>query len=191
MRRIWILAVAFFPLINSCGPSAEVERDPSVNLSNYKTYAWVETSTTKDNNSGQPAAFAELSIRNAVDDQLQKKGWRLVESNPDVLLSYDVLVERNVEERNDPVYTQPFLRYYYNPFFRRWGTIYYPSRFVGYDSYTVPVREATVTISMMDARTDKKIWQGWSTQDVNSKVLTKNEIRSGVKSIFRKFEENA
>jgi hypothetical protein len=39
----------------------------------------------------------------------------------------------------------------------------------------------------MDARSDKEIWQGWTTQEVDSRVLTKDEIRSSVKSIFRKF----
>jgi len=187
-RMIWLMSVAFLALvISSCSPVAYIEKDPDLDLNNYKTYAWVETKAAKNENASHPAAFAMLSVRNAVNDQLQKKGWRLVKENPDVLLSYDILVEKDVERRDDPVYTRPFIRYYYNPWFRRWGTIYYPSRFVGYDTYNVPIREATLTLSMMDARTDKKIWQGWTTQQVDNKVMTKSEIRSSVKSIFKKF----
>jgi hypothetical protein len=190
-RMMWLLSVAFVALVVACSPVAHVEKDPAVNLSKYKTYAWVETKAVKNEDASHPAAFAQLSLRNAVNEQMQKKGWRLVNNNPDVLLSYDILVERSVERRDDPVYTQPFTRYYYNPYFRRWGTIYYPSRFVGYDSYNVPVREATLTLSIMDARTDKKVWQGWTTQQVDSRLLTKSEIRSGVRSIFKKFGEDA
>jgi hypothetical protein len=191
MRRIlWLFGAAFLMLVvSSCSPVAHVEQAPDVNLSQYKTYAWVDAKSAKNQDGSSPADFARLGVQNSVNEQMQKKGWRLVNKNPDVLLSYDVLVERSVERKDEPVYSQPFARYYYNPYFRRWGTIYYPSRFIGYDSYNVPVREATLTLSMMDARTDKKIWQGWTTQEVNSRLMSKNEIRSGVKSIFKKFGE--
>jgi hypothetical protein len=178
-----VLILAF----SSCSPTAYVEKDPSVNLGNYNSFAWVDSRATQDDNGKNPAAFAQLSVQNEVNQQLQKKGWRLDNKNPDVLLSYDILVERNVQQQNDPVYSRPFIRYYYNPFFRRWGTIYYPSRFVGYDSYNVPVREATLTLSMMDAKSDKKVWQGWTTQQVTSRIMSKDEIRGSVKSIFKKF----
>lgn len=187
-RMMWLISAALSMLVvSSCSPVAYVEKDPAVNLGNYKTYAWVDARAAKNENGSSPADFAKLGVQNAVNEQMQKKGWRLVNKNPDVLMSYDVLVERSVERKDDPVYSQPFLRYYYNPYFRRWGTIYYPSRFVGYDSYNVPVREATLTLSMMDARSDKKIWQGWTTQEVTNRLMSKSEIRSGVKSIFKKF----
>lgn len=189
MRRIlWLFGAAFLMLVvSSCSPVAHIEQAPDVSLSKYKTYSWVDARAAKTENGSSPADFAKLSVQNEVNEQMQKKGWRLVNNNPDVLLSYDVLVERSVERQNDPVYSQPFVRYYYNPYFRRWGTIYYPSRFVGYDSYNVPVREATLTLSMMDANSDKKVWQGWTTQQVNSRLMSKSEIRSGVRSIFKKF----
>ena len=31
------------------------------------------------------------------------------------------------------------------------------------------VREGTVTITMVDAKTNKTVWQGWTTDEVNSK----------------------
>jgi hypothetical protein len=41
---------------------------------------------------------------------------------------------------------------------------------------------------MTDAKTDKMVWQGWTTDEVNSKNLTAKEIQASVKSIFRKFD---
>lgn len=187
MRRFIGLASAAVVMLVACAPVAHVEKDPSVNLNHYNTYAWVESRASQDSNGKRSADIARLSVQNEVNARLQQKGWRLDTKNPDVLVSYDVLVEKNVQQVNDPVYTTPFVRYYYNPYFRRWGRIYYPSRFAGYDSYTVPVREATLTLTMIDARSDKEIWQGWTTQQVDSRVLSKEEIRSGVKSIFKKF----
>jgi hypothetical protein len=63
-----------------------------------------------------------------------------------------------------------------------------PSTFMGYDYGTAEVREGTLTITMVDASTDKTIWQGWTTDDVNSRNLTRKEIQSSVNSIFSKFD---
>lgn len=189
-QMIRVLSVTFLTLMLSCcSQVAYVEKDQAADLSNYKRYAWVETKATKDEDASNPAAFAKLSIQNAVNDELRKQGWILVTNKPDVLICYDILVEKGKTQHDEPVYRPPFTRFYYNPWLRRWGTIYYPSRLLGYESYSVPFKEATVTISMMDAKTDKKIWQGWTTKEVNRTLMTRNEIRSSVRSIFKKFDD--
>ncbi|MGB3165024.1 MAG: DUF4136 domain-containing protein, partial [Chitinophagaceae bacterium] len=58
----------------------------------------------------------------------------------------------------------------------------------GYERDERTIREGTVTISMIDAKTDKTVWQGWTTDEVNSRNLTSKEIQNSVKSIFRKFD---
>jgi hypothetical protein len=183
------LAILTVSLFAACSSPAYVQKDNSVNFSNYKTYMWVDTRANESDNSNKyVTAFADLSLKNAVNSELQKVGWKEVTSDPDVLLSYDLLVERKVVEQNNPVYTHPYSRVYYNPFTRRWGTIYYPSQFLGYETTQVPVKEGTVTITMIDPKTEKVVWQGWTTEQLRKGKLTDNEIASGVKSIFRKFD---
>ena len=104
-----------------------------------------------------------------------------VKNRPDVLLSYDVLVERSVKEENNPVYSNPYTRYAYNPYSRRWVPVYYPSEFLGYDRGEQSVREGTITISVIEAKTEKTIWQGWTTDQVNSRNLTSKEIQNFLK----------
>ena len=189
MKQIkWLILTLLAVLLASCSPVAYVDRDLSTDLKKYSTYAWVATMATKDEKGVSPTEFARLSIQNAVNHKLQQAGWKLVSKDPDVLVTYDILVEKKVERYSDPAYTRPFTRFYYNPYFGRWGTIYFPPRFVGYETYTIPVREATITISMMDAKTDKKVWQGWTTQKVDSRLLSKSEISSGVNAILKKFD---
>ena len=182
----FLTAIAFAgALLTGCASVAHVERDDTVNFSNYKTYAWAlndEAGSKKD------ADLAERKTRAAIDAELAKEGWREVKSNPDVLVSYDVLVERNEKQVTNPVYSRPFIRPFFNPYNRRWGNIYYPSQFMGYNDGTRTVREGTLTITMTDAKTDKMVWQGWTTDEVNSKNLTSKEIRTSVRSIFRKFD---
>jgi len=189
--KLWkffgIVALAGLSTV-SCRSPVYVQKDESVNLRNYHTYTWVETRVSENDNSRRATAYADRAVRNAVNAELSKQGWREVRNNPDVLLSYDVLVERSRERQTDPVYSQPFTRWYYNPYMRRWGTIYYPSQFVGYQNYEVPVKEGTITVTMTDAGTDKIAWQAWTTERLNYSRLTQDEISKSVRNIFNKFD---
>jgi len=175
-------------LLAGCAGVAHVERDETVNLSNYKSFAWVETKDSSNGEKTKTITLTEQTVRKAVNEELNSEGWKEVRNRPEVLISYDVLVENAVKESTDPVYSRPQNRYYYNPYSRRWSSIYYPSQFLGYDRNQYQTREGTVTITMMDAKTDKVIWQGWTTAEVNNKNLTSKEIQNSVRSIFRKFD---
>ena len=172
-------------IIYSCSTPAYVEKDTSTNLSDYQTYMWIDLKASEDDASSRATSFADISVHNSVNEELQRWGWREVNDNPDVLVSYDVLVERNVETQSDAVYSQPYSRLYYNRYTRRWSTIYYPSQFLGYQQYQVPVREATISITMMDADTDKKIWQGWTTERLGGSGITDLNVKKSIRNIFK------
>jgi hypothetical protein len=190
MNQIKFIAAVsiIFGLLQSCSSPVYVQKDDNANFSNYHTYMWVTTQQDERDNSKRRGDAADISIQNAVNSELGKVGWRETESDPDVLVSYDLLVERTTQQRSDPVYSQGFTRMYYNPYRRRWSTIYYPSQFMGYDTYNEAVREGTITITMIDAKTDKNIWQGWTTETLNSSRMTRDEIAQTVRNIFRKFD---
>lgn len=182
-----IIAVAA-SMVVGCSAPVHVEKDDNIDFSKYRTFAWVDKdgAGTRDRNSSND--LMERRFKEAVTKALDKQGFRQDNRRPDVVISYDVLVERNVRRESDPVYSQPFTRTFYNPYTRRFYNVYYPSQFMGYDDYSRPVREGTVTITVTDARTDRVVWQGWTTDEVNSRNLTSKEINSAVKSIFRKFD---
>jgi hypothetical protein len=190
MKRIKFLYAALITALVAAGCSApvHVEKDDSVNLSNYRTYMWVDTRYSETDTRQRPASYADLSVRNAANNEMRKAGWSEVTDNPDVLVSYDVLVERTTARQSDPVYSQSYTRTYYNPRARRWSTIYYPSQFLGYNSYDVPVKEGTITITLTDANTDKIVWQGWTTEELDYARLTNDEIAQNVKNIFDKLD---
>lgn len=184
-KSFYVLVLAVGAMVlNSCGTSAHIEKDASADLNNYKTYSWID----KENKDKVKNEIAAQNLKSIVNEELQKNGFREVKHNPDLLLSYDLLVERSVREQTEPVYSRPYTRVYYNPYTRRYGTIYYPSQFLGYDSYSTPVKEGTVSISMVDAKTDKTIWQGWTTDHLNSNQFSTKEVQKNVRSIFKKFE---
>ena len=172
--------------IAACSAPVHVEKDDTVDLSKYKTYMWVDTRYNQNDNTARPSSYGDISVRNAANAELKTAGWTEVSSDPDLLISYDVLVQNTTARKSDPVYTQSYTRSYYNPRLRRWGTLYYPSQFLGYDNYDVPVNEGTITISLTDAYTDKVVWQGWTTEELNYTRITPEEISTSVKNIFRK-----
>ena len=185
LKSFYVLVLAAGAmLLNSCGTSAHIEKDETANLANYKTYTWID----KENKDRMTNQIAVQNLKSIVDQELQKNGFREVKRNPDLLLSYDMLVEKTVKEQSDPVYSRPYSQVFYNPYTRRYGTIYYPSQFLGYDSYATPVKEGTVSISMIDARTDKTVWQGWTTDELNGSQFSSKEVQKNVRSIFKKFD---
>ena len=186
----WVSAIAVTAIVlfTGCAGTAHIEKDQSADFSKYKTYAWVEKTEQKEEKKARRSELAEANIRNSVNQQLQKHGWREVNSNPDVMVNYELLVEKNQKELKDPVYSQSYTRSYYNRYTGRMNTFYYPSQFMGYDSYATTVKEGTVTITMVDNRTDKTVWQGWTTSELNSNRITGKEIDQNVKTIFRKFD---
>ncbi|HJS55731.1 MAG TPA: DUF4136 domain-containing protein [Chitinophagaceae bacterium] len=187
MKTIFKSAVIICALatINSCSAPAYVEKDNAINFSNYKTFMWVDTKASEDDVSSRATSFADIGVRNAVNQELQQWGWKEVTDNPDVLICYDVLVERSVDTQSEPVYSQSYSRLYYNPYRRRWATIYFPPQFLGYQQYQVPVKEATVTISMIDARSDKKVWQGWTTERLGNAGISDLDVKKSVRNIFK------
>jgi hypothetical protein len=170
-------------LLASCYGPAHIEKDENANFSKYKSFAWLHGDDRKMDNQSD---LVETKIRNAVTNEFEKIGWKQVKNKPDVLLDYDLLVDRTTKEQKEPVYSQPYSRLIYNPYTRRYATIYYPSQFLGYESYEKVIKEGTITITMLDAKTDKVVWQGWTTGEINGHNLTSKEIQKAVASIFKK-----
>ncbi len=185
--KLWSGCFAIVFLLASCASTAHIEKDDNTDFSRYKTFAWIDKDDAGKHDHNKSNELMEKKVREAVNKELEKSaGWKESKNRPDVLLSYDVLVERTVQQKSDPVYSMPFTRTFYNPYSRRLINVYYPSRFMGYDSYDVPSREGTVTITMIDANTNKTVWQGWTTDEVNSRNISSKEIQNSVKAIFRK-----
>ena len=187
--KLWSVYSIFVFLLASCSSTAHIEKDDNTDFRQYKTFAWIDKDGEGKHDRNKNNDLTELRIREAVNKELEKSaGWKEVKNRPDVLLTYDVLVEKGIKQSSNPVYSRPSSRLVYNPYTRRYTTIYYPSELMGYERDERGIKEGTITISMIDTKTDKTVWQGWTTDEVNSKNLTTKEIQNSVKSIFKKFD---
>ena len=189
MKKIhWLLGVVLSMFVlTACGSKAYVEKDPSVDFSKIKTYAWVKAEKEKGTaRPGRTTDLTENKIRASMDKNLYATGWRMTRNKPDVLLVYDVDVQKEVRNIKDPVYSQPMTRWFYSPYRRGYVPMYYPSEFLGYNNQQQTVNEGTLTLTIMNAETEKTIWQGWTTTDLDGRRMTDKEIDVNVKAIIKK-----
>ena len=177
-----LLALAAF-VFAGCGVPAHVEKDPSVSLKNYRTYAWISDHKGAKGYQG----LEEKNLKDLVNKQLEKNGWRQVKNNPDVLVDYDIMVENDVKNQSSPVYSNPYVRYFYNPWTGRINSLYYPSQYLGENSYGVPYKSGTITLNVVDTKSNSLVWQGWAETEITSKRLQQDDMKKVVKAIFKKF----
>ncbi|MEO5984908.1 MAG: DUF4136 domain-containing protein [Ferruginibacter sp.] len=178
------LISGFAILLASCSSVAHIEKDDNTDFKKYKTFKWAEEEKP-DNNSFLNDIQA-TNLQNAVNTELIKAKWHEAKVKPDVILKHDVVVEKKVVDSREPVYSESYTQTMYNPYTRRWVNVYYPSRFLGYEQNSYQANEGKIIITMVDSKTDKVIWQGWTREEINNDITSK-DIRSGVKNIFKKF----
>lgn len=179
--RTIALFVSILAFASGCASVARIEKDEAANFSNYKTFAWAED--TRDYFSD----IQDNNLRMAVRNELEKASWREESTRPDIILKPELVVEKSIRESNSPVYSRPYSRPIYNPYTRRWMNVYYPAQIVGYDNTQYEVKEGTLTLSMIDTKTDKVIWQGWTTEQLENGKLTSKDLTRSAKSILKKF----
>ena len=186
VMKIWLPVFAAL-IITGCGVQSYVEKDPSVNLNSYRTYAWIGENNNRK--SDKPYKdFQETYLTDLISQHLEKNGFVKAKSKPDVLIDYDVMIENEVRAKTDPVYSRSFVRYFYNPYTGRLNTIYMPSRFLGHNSYDVPYKSGTITINIVDNDSKKLVWQGWAETEVTKRKIDRDDMDKIVRSIFRKFD---
>jgi hypothetical protein len=106
-----------------CATPAHVEKDETADFTHYKTFAWVNSSENKEikNNKNKKDEkeqekkedktrrndLMDKQVQLAVNKELEKEGWHEDKNKPDVLINYDLLVERATKEATNPVYSNP------------------------------------------------------------------------------------
>jgi hypothetical protein len=185
--KIWLPVFAAF-IVVGCGVQSHVEKDPTANLSSYRTYAWIGDKNGRKNDKPYKD-FQETYLTDLISQQLEKNGFvKATRSKPDVLIDYDIMYENDVREQSNPVYSRPFVRYFYNPYTGRLNTLYYPSRYMGQNTYDVPYKSGTITINIVDNESKKLVWQGWAETEVTKRRIDKDDMNKIVKSIFKKLD---
>jgi hypothetical protein len=187
VMKVWFSLFILFAFA-SCGVQSYVEKDPNVDLKKYRTYAWINEDNPKGKENKPYKDFQETYLKDLISKELEKNGFQKAKSHPDVLVDYDIMIENQVRERSQSVYSRPFVRYFYNPYTGRINSMWLPSRYMGENSYDVPYKSGTITINLVDNDSQKLVWQGWAETEVTNRHIDKDDMNKIVKSIFKKLD---
>lgn len=155
--------------------------DPAINFRSFRSFAFAENPEARIETSapGQSVGnpFRDRAIQLALRTELSERGYS--ESAPG---EADFLVDLSVDGQSSTLYVfggllvnQP-----YDHYFQTWNALGAP---VVADSY----QQGTLVIDMIDPKTGKLIWHGWSTEPIGVFGDPKDIIRGFVKAVLDTF----
>lgn len=156
----------------------------AINLRNYKTYAWYQN---------EPPAEAEylsgyrpslnLHIRQAVEQELEKRGYTKVSSNPDMLVAYDVSVSVPAEQDRAENFEKGFgYSYAYMSGYRYdYGYADMP----GYRKVDL-FKQGTLIVDIINPKSNLLLWRGWAEGSINNFKAGYNQIGKQVSEVMQK-----
>jgi hypothetical protein len=182
---IMTLALAAGLMLGGCAASSHIEKADDVNFARYQSFGFAQADSTSQHGRND---IIDANVRKAITEEMEKKGLRRNDRNPDVTISYNLNVERGIARERDPVYSTPYSQPFYNPATRRIGYMYMPSQVMGYNDYNRAVKNGTLTINIYDARNSRLIWQGWTQNELSKGNFTSNDVKTDVRSILKKLD---
>ncbi len=90
----------------SCNVTSHTEKTTGVNFSKYKIFAWANNNNAKKADRADNDMI-DNNIKNSISRELEKMGWKETDTNSDVLLDYNVAVEKGTRRESNPVYSYP------------------------------------------------------------------------------------
>lgn len=137
---------------------------PKVNFAQYKTYAWVPTPQPPQGNAIEEGSILDQTIKSTAEENLMAKGLSPAGSNPpDLLISYAARTRMGVQYG---VATTP------------WGWD---------DRAAYPVREGSITLKMIDARTQMPVWQGTASDIINRAGPDQKDVAQAVNKMLDRY----
>ncbi|HEY0054997.1 MAG TPA: DUF4136 domain-containing protein [Pedobacter sp.] len=166
-----------------------------VEISKYQTYAWVPSGESKTSNYYEND-IAEDRIVDAVNTELNARGFRVNNRKPDLLIKYTAVVDNKSRVIRDPVYYQAPARYVPRMGYYQGRQVYYYQYYrpfpiyAGTETRKVEFEEGNIVIDLIDRNSSKVIWRGVAKGEVNNPEKAVKDIPKVVGKIFNRLSAN-
>lgn len=134
------------------GPEIRTDHDAAVDFSRYATFAFMDRAER-----GQAMTYDTIGDRRviaSVTRALEDRGYRRVESEPDLLVNFAISTEDVQDVRTVPSAGLP-------PYWYGWrGGYYYPWPAYTYETYVDRYERGTLFIDLVDAERRQLVWEG-------------------------------
>jgi Domain of unknown function (DUF4136) len=173
-----LVLTACFAVFSGCASKPEIraDADPTANLSNYQTFGFFSELTT---DKSKYSTMITTRLKDATRREMQTRGYKEAESNPQLLVNFNTNVENRTEVHSSP--SGGFYGYR-NGMYGAWSN--YPS-----DVYTKQYKEGTLAVDVVDAEKKQLVWQGVAQARLTDKMLENPTaaIDSLIADIFEKY----
>lgn len=180
-------STAFASGFSGCsGARVYSDADPNAPFRTYRTFALVEEPHRVPKQSRHSAEIMEANIEQALEKEMQRRGYTVDETLPDLLVKYSVEMDTDTKLVSQPVYrSRPVVAVG-----GAWRPRYYVARapvVVGSRTRTVTRKEGVLVIDVIDRATGKVIWHGWSEEPLQNKGELVSALSDNVRDIMNAY----
>lgn len=167
----------------SSGPNVRSDQATNINFGQYQTFSFVSDLAT--DRAGYTTLVTQ-HFKDAISAELTARGYRYVESDPQLLVNFN----SNVANRSD-TRSIPTASYHYGYYHYRRGIVYAGFPVYGNDVSTVHYKVGTVNIDIVDASQRQLIWEGIAEGTLKQRDLEQPREAAArtVALIFEKFPQ--
>lgn len=152
-------------MLSACAstPNTLSNSAPGIDFSQYSTFGFLQNPST-DAQNYQSLETSYLKV--AVSQQLDRRGLSYSNS-PELLVNFYINTQEKIRSRSVP--TTSAYYGYRDPFYDPWGG--YGTVGMGYETRIEQYTEGTLNIDVVDAATNKLIWEGAVTGRVTDRNI--------------------
>lgn len=166
-------------LMASCATTSSVitDYDREADFSEYRTFFWSdEFQMQQVEGENEPLFYNTLNkkrLKQAIQREMEARGYTMSSENPDLLVNAQVLVEERTTTQNN----LPYRGFYY------WGPPV---------PQTSTNKEGDIVVDLIDQEQHQLVWQGYATGVLDTRTKNREEeIRDAVTIIFAKYGRRA
>jgi len=185
---LFLLWLGFFTATAGCSAlRVQTDYDPLLDFSRFRTFSWLEPPVLTTPSDGvtdvavNPFAvnsMLDARVRAAVDQELERQGYRLATGNsePSFQLQYHVILKDKTR-----VWSTPGAFYGSG----NWG----PGPYGVYGSYTqsYDYQQGTLVIDVVDPKTQRIAWRGWAVGPNREGYYDEERVLKTVHAILGQF----
>lgn len=170
-----LVSLAFVLAACASGPNIITNSDPSADFMSMKTFAFMQPLST---DRGSVQSLLSTQMIEATSAELEQRGWRHADSNPDVLINFHFDTQEQIRSRN----TSTSVSMHRGGRYGMWGgTMATPT--------IEQVTQGVLSIDIVDPKRNQLIWEGTATNRITESIRRNQaeSVRNFVAAIFAEF----